>query len=411
MKDPLLGAKLRSILDAVRADLRPELADANARLRCDLIEMLLARLAIEVDAPPIDAEDLAVARIQRNRIEDEILALLATPAEIRGSRAELTVPPETFSRWLADHGQPGKVVRVQTVPGGRSKGTLLLDVEGGPDVVIRLDFSASTTGTSVVDEFPVIAAVHAAGLRVPRPLAVETSSDVIGGSFIAFERIAGKAMGTLFASDASPEFCRDFATELARLHRLDPFALGLADSMLYGDSQDPVRALIDKHEADYRRKMPPQPLMDAAFAWLRGQLSRVGVQRHLVHGDCGLHNTMGEGDRLTALLDWEFAHLGDPAEDLAYCRFLVSQILPWDDFMTAYRAAGGPPISPERLSFFGVWRTLILSVWTGIARAAYDSGADRDLRLAAIGHNTFPRQLRALANDLAEAMAAQELPA
>ena len=77
----------------------------------------------------------------------------------------------------------------------------------------------------------------------------------------------------------------------------------------------------------------------------------------------------------------------------------------------AYRAAGGPAISPERLTFFGVWRTLILSVWTGLARTAYDSGADRDLRLAAIGHNTFPRQLRALANDLAEAMAGQEIPA
>jgi aminoglycoside phosphotransferase (APT) family kinase protein len=401
MNDPLLGAKLRSILDAVRADLRPELTSGNARLRCDLVEMLLARLSVEVDTPDLPQDAAA-----RNRVEDAILAVLATPVQVQGSRAELAIAPEVFTRWLGERGIAGTVAKVITVPGGRSKGTLLLDVEGGTDLVVRLDFSHSTTGTSVIDEYPVIDAVYRAGLRVPQPLGVERSPDVIGGRFIAFERIAGRAMGTLFASDASPAFCRELAGELARLHRLDPVALGLADTLLYGAAEDPVRALLDKHEADYRARMDAEPLIDAAFAWLRAQLPAVGIQRHLVHGDCGLHNTMGEGDRLTGLLDWEFAHCGDPAEDLAYCRFLVAQRLPWDDFMAAYRQAGGPVITPARLRFFTVWRTLILSVWTGSTRRSYDH--DRDLRLAAIAHNTYPRQLRALANDLAEAM---EVPA
>jgi aminoglycoside phosphotransferase (APT) family kinase protein len=411
MNDPLLGAKLRSILDAVRADLRPELTGANARLRCDLIEMLLARLSVEADAPDLPEGADEAARLARNAVEDAILAVLAAPVEIQGSRAELVIAPETFTRWLAARGIAGTVRKVTTVPGGRSKGTLLLDVEGGRDLVIRLDFSASTTGTSVIDEYPVIAAVHGAGLRVPHPLGVESAPEVIGGRFIAFERIAGRAMGTLFASDASPAFCRELAGELARLHRLDPVVLGLADTLPYGRAEDPVRALVDRHEADYRRTMAAEPLIDTAFAWLRAQLPVVGIQRHLVHGDCGLHNTMGDGDRLTGLLDWEFAHCGDPAEDLAYCRFLVAQRLPWDDFMAAYRDAGGPVIAPERLRFFTVWRTLILSIWTGGTRGTYDRGADRDLRLAAIAHNTYPRQLRALANDLAQAIAAQEIPA
>jgi aminoglycoside phosphotransferase (APT) family kinase protein len=402
MNDPLLGAKLRSILDAVRADLRPELTSGNAQLRCDLIEMLLARLSVEVEAEaPRDVT-------ARNRIEDAILAILATPVAVQGSRAELAVAPEIFTEWLAARGIAGRVVKVTTVPGGRSKGTLLLDVEGGPDLVIRLDFSHSTTGTSVIDEYPVIAAVYRAGLRVPHPLGVESAPDVIGGRFIAFERIAGRAMGNLFASDASPAFCRELAGELARLHTLDPVALGVAGALPYGTAEDPVRALLDRREADYRRQMEPEPLIDTAFAWLRAQLPAIGIQRHLVHGDCGLHNTMGDGDRLTGLLDWEFAHCGDPAEDLAYCRFLVAQRLPWDQFMEAYAQAGGPVITPARLRFFTVWRTLILSVWTGSTRGAYDRGPDRDLRLAAIAHNTYPRQLRALANDLAEAM---EVPA
>lgn len=409
MNDPLLGEKLRSILDAVRADLRPELTSGSAKLRCELIEMLLARLAIEVGESDIAGGDVRAERDRRNAVEDRIADLLRQPVEVQGSKAELVIPPETFTRWLGSRGIDGRVTKVTTVPGGRSKGTLLLDVEGRNGIVIRLDFSAALTGTSVTDEYPVIAAVSRAGLRVPTPLGVEDDPAVIGGRFIAFEKIAGKSMGTLFASDATPDFCRNFARELAKLHNLDIDALGLADQLTYGQGDNPVAALIAHHEHSYRSQMQPQPLMDAAFAWLHRQLPAIGIRRYLVHGDCGLHNVMGEGDRLTGLLDWEFTHVGDPAEDLAYCRFLVSRVLPWEDFMAAYAEAGGPDIPAERLSFFAVWRTLILSVWTGVARSAYDSGKDRDLRVAAIGHNTFPRQLRALANDLADAMAAEEM--
>lgn len=406
MTDPKLSAKLRAIYDAVRDDLKPDLTDGNARLRCDLIEMLLARLVVEVDAPPIPHDDVQSEAEARNAIEDEILALLAAPPERKGSANELVIAPETFTNWLKERGIGGTVVKVTTVPGGRSKGTLLLDLQDGGDLVVRLDFSAAVTGTSVVDEYPVIAAVHKAGLIVPEPLGIEESPDVIGGRFIVFERVPGKAMGTLFASDASPAFCKDFAANLARLHQLDVENLGLGDALEFADSANPVAALLAKREAEYRNGVETTPLIDAAFAWMHAELPHLGIQRRLVHGDAALHNTMGDGDRMTALLDWEFVHLGDPAEDLAYCRFLVERILPWDEFMDAYYAAGGPEVTERRMAFFRIWRTLTLSVWTGMARGTFDSGKDCDLRIAAIGHNTMPRQLRALANDLTREMTA-----
>jgi aminoglycoside phosphotransferase (APT) family kinase protein len=404
MSDPLLGAKLLTLFEAVRADLRPELQSGHAKLRCDLIEMLLARMAVETDAAAIDTSSLANEQAARNRTEDKISELIASPIEQRGSSKELAIEPQVITDWLAARGLLGTVNRIHTVPGGRSKGTLLLDLADGDALVIRLDFAAAVTGTSVRYEYPVIAAAFRAGLPVPEPLAYEDSPDVIGGRFILFRKVAGKAMGTLFASDASPAFCKQFAAALARLHSLDVDAAGLTTMLEFGDAANPVEALLDKREAEYRNKVQPEPLIDAAFAWLREQLPTIGVERRLIHGDAALHNTMGEGDRLTALLDWEFAHLGDPAEDLAYCRFLVSKLLPWPEFMEAYRAAGGPEVSDARLSFFTIWRTLTLSVWTGMARQTYDSDADRDLRVAAIGHNTFPRQLRALANDLVQEM-------
>jgi aminoglycoside phosphotransferase len=45
----------------------------------------------------------------------------------------------------------------------------------------------------------------------------------------------------------------------------------------------------------------------------------------LVHGDFGPNNVLLDPDtcKVTAVVDWEFAHLGDPVEDLAWCEWIV----------------------------------------------------------------------------------------
>jgi aminoglycoside phosphotransferase len=48
-----------------------------------------------------------------------------------------------------------------------------------------------------------------------------------------------------------------------------------------------------------------------------------GVGPVLVHGDFGPQNVLVNGDTLTALLDWEFAHVGDAIEDLAWAEWIV----------------------------------------------------------------------------------------
>ena len=49
----------------------------------------------------------------------------------------------------------------------------------------------------------------------------------------------------------------------------------------------------------------------------------VGTGPVLVHGDFGPQNVVIEDDRITALVDWEFAHIGQPVEDLAWAEWIV----------------------------------------------------------------------------------------
>lgn len=431
----LLAAQLRAVLYALREDLKPELSSGQAKLRADLMDMLVSRLAATVEyedadpsfwldiekrmneAPLADAAERArIAAIvaqaargdlaTRSEVEDRIAALNKPTGEHR-SAAELVIAPEILTAYLRKRFPDNPTLeakRLITVPGGRSKGTILVEYTdaGQPrDLVIRKDFGISVTGTSVTYEFPIVRAAWDAGVPVPEPFWLENDPQPLGGKFIAFSKVRGKSMGTLFHSDAPPAYLRSFAGALAKVHTMD--ISGIRGQLDYGKAEHPVKAMLDYFYERYRRENPIIPLMDAAFAWLRMQLDTIGNHCTLVHGDAGLHNTLGDGDEITALLDWEFSHAGDPAEDLGYCKFLVQRLMPWQEFMDAYRDAGGPDVSDARISFFSVWRTLLLSIMTGGARAVFESQRDQDLRVAYIGYNTLPRQLRDLAAELAAA--------
>jgi aminoglycoside phosphotransferase (APT) family kinase protein len=73
----------------------------------------------------------------------------------------------------------------------------------------------------------------------------------------------------------------------------------------------------------------------------------------LVHGDFGPNNVLLDPTTftVTALLDWEFAHLGESVEDLAWCEWIIRAHHPHDrgdlgEFFAGY--AGPIPAWPRR---------------------------------------------------------------
>lgn len=69
-----------------------------------------------------------------------------------------------------------------------------------------------------------------------------------------------------------------------------------------------------------------------------------GTGTVIVHGDYGPNNVLVDprNSVVTAVLDWEWAHLGDPIEDLAWCEWIVRAIDPVAlPFMNHFYAAYG----------------------------------------------------------------------
>jgi len=74
--------------------------------------------------------------------------------------------------------------------------------------------------------------------------------------------------------------------------------------------------------------------------------------------------------------------LGDPTEDLGYCRPVIEQLMPWDDFLAVYRAAGGGDYRDENARFFEMWRSARNAVCCAVSWRGFLSGAYPALKMA-----------------------------
>jgi len=166
---------------------------------------------------------------------------------------------------------------------------------------------------SLAKETRIIAAL--ATTTVPVPAVLGRSESL---SATLFERVAGRADLPSVEPAQQRAVMEDFIGIVAELHRLDVDGLGLDGLPRPTTSAEcalgEVDLLLEHHReflAGYR-----DPLLTFGLAWLRRNVP-VGVARiSLVQGDTGPVNFMFDGDHVTAVIDWELGHLGDPMEDL-----------------------------------------------------------------------------------------------
>lgn len=230
--------------------------------------------------------------------------------------------------WIADT-VGGVVTRFDRTTAGRSRATWLVDVRR-PDgttreLVLRRDTGdgpLSGTELSLSREAAVYAALSGTGVRVPRLEGIAADGDAL-----LVERVAGtEDLGGLDAAGRDSVLA-DFIDAVADLHLVDVGSLdlpGLARPLADRDHAladlSLWRRIFDDHVTS------PAPLLRFAFGWL-SENAPSGVERTvLCHGDLGPGNFLHAGGRVTALLDWEFAHLGDPMDDLAWLSVRGTQV-------------------------------------------------------------------------------------
>ena len=318
------------------------------------------------------------------------------------------------------------VTSLEVVPGGRSKETLVLRLSGTnelpAEVIVRKDRAIGVLETRAADEFAILQAVHARrGVPVAEPFLCDDITNGLGdgeGTFVVMARVPGHKAGEYFPELAAPAQHREalgaqLATALAHLHTVELDEL--SDTNLDTTAQvseDTVRASVEAMAARIGELSgPPIVAVPEARQWL---LEHVGdvvpcSTMCLLQGDVGLHNMLIDGDRLTALVDWEAASIGPPARELAAAWLAATALTDWDAFIGTYLAAGGPPDATDEraVTFYRVFFALGACMSSRIGGHLFRTGSKRDLVTAHSGLDAHFRAQRNLARALGDALGAE----
>ncbi|HEV2891683.1 MAG TPA: phosphotransferase [Frankiaceae bacterium] len=179
------------------------------------------------------------------------------------------------------------------------------------------------TAHDVIREYRVLdlLARSGRGVRVPTVTLACEDPEVIGAPFYLMERVDGEVIRTSLPEWASEDVRRTIGFELvdalAELHSVpvEPFVeAGLGKPSGYLERQ--LRRWRGQREGAKTRDLPDY---DVLSDWLEHNLP-MQAGTSLVHGDYKLDNVAMSplGPRLTAILDWEMATVGDPMADLGY---------------------------------------------------------------------------------------------
>ncbi len=244
------------------------------------------------------------------------------------------VPPEhrldeaALDSFLRAHlPEYGGALRVRLFPGGFSNPTYALqtaDRDGDQRgyVVRKRPAGELLPSAHRVDrEFRVLRALAATPVPVPQARALCEDPAVLGTAFFVMDHVEGR----LFPDPTLPGCSRDERAAIydsmnevmARLHSVDPAAVGLAD---YGKADSFLARQVALWTRMYQAaQTDDRPDMDALGRWLASHLPAT-PREGIVHGDYRPNNLLVHATepRVVAVLDWELSTLGDPLCDLAY---------------------------------------------------------------------------------------------
>jgi aminoglycoside phosphotransferase (APT) family kinase protein len=251
--------------------------------------------------------------------------------------------------------------------------------------------------------FPQFAALDAlSGTAVPVPRAYWYSEELehFGAPFFICEKVEGEAPLPWVAEgrEAFPPPLREalaeqFVAALAALHRFEWRGTALESLGPGVDERSAAPLQIAFWEALLGRwAFRPYPMLEWAISWLKAHRP-VASQVTVVHGDYRTGNFLESGGRITAILDWELVHLGDPLEDLGWICMrsfrgrspYMCHLIERARLYERYEELSGIPVPPAVVQFYEAFGTFKLAVIHVGAARCFEDGRFKDLRLAALG--------------------------
>jgi len=293
-----------------------------------------------------------------------------------------------LAAWLGEQeGEPVEVTAATVIGGGFSRRMWRVALrQAGRErrVIVRIE-QGGMFGTDTVTEVRSMRALHGAGFAVPAVEAVEESGEVLGEPFLVMEEVPGVVR-------LDDQGLDDIIRSVADLHRVPAAVLdpsGRSAEQVISDGIEGWRRM-------YREHAPEIPLVELGAHWLHEHLVPT-APTVIVHGDAGPGNALFDPERGLTTIDWEFAHVGDAAEDWAYLALIRGRrIMDADAWKVRLAQVAGVEYSPEQWRMWLAFNHFRGACVNLSARTVFERGPRRTADQLAIGvavHLRFLSQL------------------
>ena len=287
------------------------------------------------------------------------------------------------------------IERLALLAGGASKEAWALDLRTARStqelLVRRAGGGVIHQGTlSLDDEHRLLEVAFAAGVRVPKPHGY--LGEIAGRPAFVSERVPGETIGRRIVqrpelAGARAALPAQMAEELAKIHAIPadrvPFLRGAGAHDVLGRLTTEVDRLGDPH-----------PAIELGLAWAREHAPEP-TETVVLHGDLRVGNLAVIATGLGHVLDWEFGHRGDPAEDVAWplvraWRFGVDQLRlggigEVEPYLERYNTLTGRRITLAALDYWEIVGNLKWAIGALTQSRRHLSGQQRSVELAVLG--------------------------
>jgi aminoglycoside phosphotransferase (APT) family kinase protein len=251
-----------------------------------------------------------------------------------------------------------------------------------------------------------------AGTAVPVPEVFWHGDDPapFGAPFLFCELVAGSALLPWASSSLAPLedatrvlLAGQFVDALAALHELDWSSRPMAKLVSGLTPENAAQQQLQLWKAEYERwAMRPYPLFEWGARWLH-EHRPIAPRLSIVHGDYRTGNFLEVNGKITSILDWELAHIGDPHEDLGWASLpvymggtkLICRLAEPDRFFEHYQSRVSFELSMKSVAYYKAFSLLKLAATHMAAARCFEDGRFNDLRMPAMGSQILPvlRQL------------------
>ena len=207
---------------------------------------------------------------------------------------------------------------------------------------------------SLSKEVAIVRALRDTAVPVPE---VYGASDPL--ACVLFELVPGRSdIHKLESATQQRAVMEDFFDIVADLHNLELERLKLPPmpypKSAYECALSEMDLVTQKWAAFLR--VHRDPLITYGIDWLRRFAPKRVERISLLQGDTGPVNFMFDGNKVTAVIDWEWGHLGDPMEDLGnICvREFWNPSGGFKGLMSRYERRSGIPVDYDAVRYYRV---------------------------------------------------------